>query len=299
MPHGPTAISTPLSRRVVVAALPLLAVGCKKDAPGRDRPLVVVLGPQYAPRATARLEARLRERTGLLVVVRVASSSDEAVDWVQAGTADAALLTLFDFLYCQGLFEVTPLAQVVRGDHVTTASELLVAEASPAQSLADLAGTKVGYVDRFSVTGFLLPAAQLGAAKVQVTPVFLGSHDAVLEAVRSGAVAAGASYEGHGVTVPGLRVLAKSAPIANEPVFARTSLPAEVREKLQQAFLAEADAQVLEGLADVTGFRAPPEGTYESALAALKAAGLSVEDTLPGGWLRANEHRRPAWSYGP
>ncbi len=55
----------------------------------------------------------------------------------------------------------------------------------------------------------------------------------------------------------------------------------------------------MEGLADATSFRAPPAGAYERALGTLKSAGLRVEDTTKSGRLRANEHSRPAWSYGP
>ena len=126
-----------------------------------------------------------------------------------------------------------------------------------------------------------------------------GSHDAVLAAVQEGKVSAGASYAGHGATVTGLRVLATTPPIANEPLFVQTRVPTEVREALKRALLAEQDAKSLEGLAEATSFREPPAGTYDGALHTLKAAGLRVEDTLKGGWLRANEHRRPAWSYGP
>ncbi len=286
------------SRRAVVAGLALLGVGCKRQVPGRDRPLVVVFGTRYAPVNGALLKERLEGRSQLKLELRVARSSDEAVDLVQGGGADAALLPLFDYLFCAGLFDVEPLAQVVRHGQVTQSSELVVAASSTAQSLADLRGQRVGYVDRFSVTGFLVPAAQFGEAGVAVEPAWLGTHDAVLAAVQGGKVAAGATWAGHAAEAPGLRVLTTSAPIANEPLFVRAQVPADVKAALQSAWLAEDDAKSLEGLADASGFRAPPPGTYETALAALKAAGLRVEDTLEGGWLRANEHRRPAWSLG-
>jgi hypothetical protein len=38
---------------------------------------------------------------------------------------------------------------------------------------------------------------------------------------------------------------------------------------------------------------------YAHALAVVKDAGKSAQDLLPGGWPRANEHRRPMWSFGP
>lgn len=289
-----------LTRRALLGALVVSTLGCRSEVPGRGRPLVIVFGPQHAPANAALLREQLAATSKLNLELRAVKSSDEAVDLVQSGKADAALLPLFDYLFCAGVFEVEPLVQVVRrGDVTTQSSELLVRADSSARQLGDLRGQRVGYVDRYSVTGFLLPEAQLGEAGVAVEPVFLGSHDAVLAAVGEGKVAAGASYAGHSTTVSGLRVLASTGPIANEPLFVQTRVPAEVREALKQALLAEHDAKALEGLAEATGFRAAPPDTFERALVTLKAAGLRVEDTLEGGWLRANEHRRPAWSYGP
>lgn len=288
-----------LSRRTVVAALALSGLACRRQVPGRDRALVIVFGPHHAPVSAELLRARLESSSTLKLELRAVKSSDEAVDLVQSGGADAALLPLFDYLFCAGVFEVEPLVQVVRHDVVTQSSELLVPAESALRDLAGLRGQRVGYVDQYSVTGFLLPAAQLGEAGIAVEPVWLGSHDAVLAAVKEGKVAAGATYAGHSTTVSGLRVLATTGAVANEPLFVQTRVPTEVRGALKRALLAEQDAKSLEGLAEATSFRAPPAGTYESALVTLKSAGLRVEDTLEGGWLRANEHRRPAWSYGP
>jgi ABC-type phosphate/phosphonate transport system substrate-binding protein len=154
-------------------------------------------------------------------------------------------------------------------------------------------------VDRFSLTGFILPAARLSEAKVSVAPVWLGTHEGVLGAVRDARVAAGATYSGHAASDPRLRVLASTGTIANEPLFVQSSVPADVRRALGDALLAEPDPGVLDGLAGATGFRIPAAGTYEAALATVRAAGQRAEDVVPGGWRRANEHRRPLWSYGP
>lgn len=275
------------------------ATGCRRPEPGKDRPLLIVLGPQYAPTDVTLLQRRLAERTKLAIELRVAKSGDEAIDLVQSGEADAGLLPLFDFLFCQGVFKVEPLVQAVRGAEVSRASELLVRAEGGPKGLADLGGRKVGYVDKFSVSGYLLAAALLGEAKVSVQPVFLGSHDAVLEALASGKVDAGASYAGHAATQPGLTVLASTQPIAFEPVFVQSRVPQQTRTALRDALLAEKDAAAFAGMADITTFREAPPGVYQAALRRLESAGLHVEDTIRGGWQRANHHRRPAWSMDP
>jgi ABC-type phosphate/phosphonate transport system substrate-binding protein len=290
---------TRFSRRTIVGTLALTALSCRRQAPGMDRPLLLVFGPQHAPANLELLRTRLELASKLKLELRVAKSSEEAVSLVQSGKADAGLFSLFDYFFCAGVFEVVPVVQVVREGQFTQSSELLVPTQSPVQDLSGLRGQRVGYVDRYSVTGFLLAAAELGKQGIAVEPAWLGSHDAVLAAVQDGKVAAGASYAGHGATVSGLRVLGTTGSIANEPVFVQARVPAEIREALGRALLGAQEPATLKGMAGATGFRAPPPGTYEGALETLKAAGLRVEDTLEGGWLRANEHRRPAWSYGP
>ncbi len=254
----------------------------------------------YAPRDPGALRARWARASGLQIELRVAASSTAAIDLVQEGRVDAGLLPLFDFLYCAEVFSVEPLVQALRaGDRTTQAGEIIVPAESPLQDIQGLRGQRVAYVDRYSVTGFLLPAAQVREASVRVEPVWLGSHDAVLAAVSQGRVAAGATYSGRAATQPGLRVLASTGSIANEPLFVQSSVPSDVRQALRNALLAEHDASALDGLAGVTGFRLPPAGTYEAALATVRVAGRRVEDMVPGGWTRANDHRRPLWSYAP
>lgn len=287
----------PLSRRTVLGGLALAAWGCRK--PGRDRPLVIVFGPQHMPARPELLKSRLEAASGLRLELRAAKTNEAALDELQSGRADAGLLPLFDFFYCAAVFEVEPLAQVTRHGQSTMSAEVLVPETSPARALSDLANQRFGYVDRSSVTGFLLPAATLGAAKIHVEPVWLGTHDAVLSALVAGKVAAGASYSGHGATVPGLRVLATSSPVANEPLFVQKQLGADLREALTRALLAEHDPDALAGLADATGFAVAAPETWQQASGTLEAAGLAVEETVQGGWLRANEHRVPSWARGP
>lgn len=288
-----------LPRRAVLAASAGALAGCRRPSPGHGRPLVLVFGPRHAPTALPLLQQRLSERSRVALELRAVKSVDEALDLLQSGEADGGVLSLFDYLFCRGVFEVEPLVQLVRSDRTTQAGELLVRAGSEVKALPALAGRKVGYVDPFSVTGYLLAAALLGEAKVKVEPVFLGSHDAVLAAIGSGQVDAGASYAGRGATQPGLSVLATTKEVANEPFFVQPRLGRDVRGALEAALLEEHDATALGGIGDATAFQPVAPGTYESALASLEAAGLHVEQTIKGGWQRANHFRRPAWSYEP
>jgi phosphonate transport system substrate-binding protein len=289
-----------VSRRAFALGLGTLAACRHKAQPGRDRPLVVLFGPYHNPRSAEALRAHVAQASGLQLELRAASSTNAAIDDIELGRADAALLPLFDFLYCADVFGVVPVAQLLRGEgRDVQAGDLVVKTSSASRDVHALRGARVGYVDRYSVTGFILPAALLREAGVEVTPVWLDSHEAVVSAVRDGRVDAGATWAGHVKAEPDLRVLASTGTIANEPVFARSEVPVDVRDALRAALVAERDPGALAGLADATGLRAPPAGTYEAALAKIKAAGQRVEDMVPGGWARANDHRRPLWTYAP
>lgn len=290
-----------LSRRGFLGALVLACAACRRGASraGFDRPFVIVFGPQHAPKDPEALRAQWSAASGLQLAFRIARTSTEAVDAIQSQKADAGLLSLFDYLYCADVFDVEPVAQVVRaGDRLTHAGELVVRADAALADLEALRGRRVGYVDASSITGFLLPAARLQERGVSVEPVWLGSHEEVVRAVRDGRVAAGATYAERPLD-PALRVLTSTGNIANEPVFVQPTVPSDVREALVTALSAAHAPNVIAGLADITGFRRPAQGAYSDAVAMVKAAGRRVEDLVPGGWPRANEHRRPSWSFGP
>jgi phosphonate transport system substrate-binding protein len=170
---------------------------------------------------------------------------------------------------------------------------------STAEGVAALAGKPIAVVDRWSVTGFLLPAAQLREARIPFEPLFVGSHERVLAAVREGRAAAGATFVQVPAAPEGLRVLGSTGRIANEPLFVQAKLPAAEREALARALLGIRERELLEGLAGASGFRAPAEGAWSDARARVDAAGQRVTSLVHGGWQRANEHRRPLWSYAP
>lgn len=290
-----------LPRRTFLVALAAVGLSCRgAGKPGSERPLVILFGPNHAPRKVDQLRAQWSQASGLKLEFQIAASDGDAVDAILAGRADAGIVSLFDFLYCAEVHGVQPLAQVVRnGDRLDQTGELIVRKDSKLESVKALAGQKVACVDPYSVTGFLLPAAHLREQGVTPELVMSGSHEAVVAAVRNGTVAAGATYDGQAQTEPDLRVLASTGSIANEPFFVQSSLPADVKDALKKALVAPHEPSVLEGVAHTTSFRAPAEGTYAAARAKVKTIGKVSEDLVPGGWVRANEHRRPLWSFDP
>lgn len=142
-----------------------------------------------------------------------------------------------------------PLAVPVRGAVSSYSTALFVRESSPVRSPADLNGARAAWVDRQSVSGYLLIRAHLRALgtapeRVFVSDRFLGSHEAVVRAVLDDNADVGATFihldERPGRSNPRIlragwgdatvRVIAQAGPIPSDVVAASARLgPTEAR----------------------------------------------------------------------
>ncbi len=207
---------------------------------------------------------------------------------------DAALLSVFEYLFCRQLHGVSAGLRVVRvGGAKAHHGEIVAKSSGPVKSLSDLQGKKVAFVDRYSSTGYLLPSKLLADAKVSVTPLFTGSHAAALAALKEGRADAAATYEDSVKGDPELTVLGKTPELPNEPLFFRAGLPAGKRQKLMDAFLNVAATsegkQALAGIAHVEGFEPATDAEYKGAAVLISSIGKSVKDVVPQGWILTHE----------
>src|ERR1700761_3278154 len=135
-------------------------------------------------------------------------------------------------------------------------SILVVPRNSPIHSIADLKAhaknLTIAFVDPASTSGYLIPRAYLESIGMNPEKdfgklVFSGSHLASIMAIKSGQVNAGPVMQqmmidrliSLGKLAPGdLHTLWTSDPIPESPIAVRKSLPAPLKEKIQQALLA-------------------------------------------------------------
>jgi phosphonate transport system substrate-binding protein len=146
--------------------------------------------------------------------------------------------------------KVSVLALPVRRGAVTYRASIVTHKDGPS-SLADLRGTLMGWVDRESCSGFVVPRLLLLASSLNLKnffsrEIFLGSHGAVVDAVLAKRVQVGATF--YSVDQPSpdvrakpqptsLRVLAASGPIPNDALVVSSEMPIEMRSKLLRFFL--------------------------------------------------------------
>ena len=274
----------------------LLTAGCSR----RDEatvgtpanPLVIVLSPAHLPSEAGALEAmrkRLSEVSGLAIELKAEATPAEAISAFDSGKADAGLLTLEEYLVAREEYGVRPALQALRGKDLSEYEGVLLTRAKDgASSVPALAGRKVAFVGPYSVSGFTLPTLFLEKAGVKVEPDFAAGHDEALKKLLGGEALAAATYARQAQKAPGLKVLAVTGTVPNEPLVFRRGLRGEKLEAVKAAFLSLASTpegrKALGSVADITGFRPVDSKVYKPLHDLLLANGRAVYDLVPQGW---------------
>lgn len=285
------------SRLLCAGMLPaLLLGGCSR----RDEatvgtpanPLVVVLSPAHVPASAAALDViqkHLETATGMTVQLKAAQTPAGAVNAFETGLGDAGLITLEEYLVAREEYGVRAGLQALRGAGLSDyEGVILTRKSGGAASVKDLDGRKVGFVGPYSVSGFTLPALFLEKAGVKAQPDFASSHEAVLKKLLSGEVFAAATYARQAARAPGLKVLAVTGKVPNEPVVFRKGLSDEKTAALKAAFLSLGATgegrKALGAVADITGFKPVDGDVYKPLHDLLRSEGKAVYDLVPEGW---------------
>ncbi len=207
--------------------------------------------PGQVSRALDDLTGHLTDALGAPVVGLVCESygglvSELERDRVQFAWMPPALLVL-----AEERMALRPLISAVRGDRTAYRSVLFVDAGSAYQSIDDLRGKTVAWVDPSSAAGYLYPRLHLAARGTDPsthfgTELFLKSHHEVVRAVLDGRADIGATFaERPGFGAPirragfievdpkrSVRVLEWTGLIPNDLIVAHGLLP----QRQQQAF---------------------------------------------------------------
>jgi phosphonate transport system substrate-binding protein len=247
---------------------------------------VPVLAAEQTGAAAAALAAVLERRLGTPVTVAVADSYSELEDDVADGEVDFAWLPPYEAAQLAAGVGVAPLLRALRGGRLEYHATLFVRADSPLVRLDDLQGKRVGFVHRRSASGYLVPAAYLVEHGIDFgAPLFLGSHEGVVEAVVAGRADAGATYatvsdatasppviasaSWHQLpkVAADLRPLAVMGPIPSDTICAWPGTNPSLRRQLTQAILAagddSADAAVLTALFGTAAFAPADEAAFD------------------------------------
>lgn len=170
----------------------------------------------------------------------------EAVDRGACAAAWAPPVVALDLVRC-GV--ARPLVAAERRGGLTYYSVLVVPDDSRARGLGDLAGRHVGWIARESAAGYVVPRLHLRALGLDPSSYFaresfLGTHDAVFDALDQREVDVAATYAAvdpstRSLVLPralsGFRILAAAGPIPTDVILVRSSVPGVVADAVARA----------------------------------------------------------------
>ena len=255
---------TPVFLFLLIGLLAIAAIGAAKPAP-------IAAKEQMQPRSlrfgmVAVTDAASQYRTllpfanwlgaqaGLPVEVEIFTDYVSILDAIDHEALDIAILTPVVYALCLDDTSLTYLATEVEVERPFYHSMLISRKDRIQTGVQSLKGARIGFVDRYSASGYLYPAAFLKKAglivdgKPQFEAVFLKSHERVLRALVDGSIDAAASFDNFFVyqqNLPGTSVpvslkdfrLIKliEERIPNDAVVCRTALGKSIIGRLSAA----------------------------------------------------------------
>lgn len=174
------------------------------------------------------------KKAGVTLVLRMGKDVSETFAMTGRGE--------FDFLYSNHIF--TPdnaragYRVILRPNEDAIQGQIVVAEASPIQTLSGLRGKEVAFPSTAAFVAYAVPTDHLSKNGIEVTPVFGGNQEGVMAQLKTGTVAAAAvnsrimrDYADR--TNFHYRVLWSSQEFLNLPVAVHPRVPAHVMEKVR------------------------------------------------------------------
>jgi phosphonate transport system substrate-binding protein len=269
------------------------------DAKASERALVFAVASSV-PTAEQHLEvvcAELGRALGCVVSAKVLPSYAALAEEVAGGGADIAWAPPLVAIQLERAKVVSLALCCSRGGQIGYHAALFTRHASTMETLADLKGCHVAWVDPQSSAGYLVPRMRLASAGLDPATLFgresfLGTHERVACAVLEGEADAGATYlsldpkTGRGVSagwleagagMNGAFILATVGPIPADVIVVASRLSAELKAAITASLAAipERLPEAVGGLFRADGFAAPLGAHFEE-LRALSAVGVGA-----------------------
>lgn len=173
-----------------------------------------LVAASHNDQATARFEelaAWLRTHAALDLQRSASSSYYDLAASVREGRSDVAWLPPVAYAWLAEA--VTPLGSISRDGRTSYSSTLVVHETSPIRAIADLRGTRAGWVDPWSAAGYVVPRIELAKAGIDpqagfTSETFYGTHRDALVALRRGECDFAGTYDGAWSELEGMKVRA-------------------------------------------------------------------------------------------
>jgi phosphonate transport system substrate-binding protein len=285
---------------VVLSVAALALTGCGQAKLGTENnPIVMSFVPsgdtQEIIASGDQIAEMMSEKTGLVVTAEVGTDFAATREAMGAGKAHIGWLNTFNYVLANEKYGVEVGLVTVRYGLNSYKGQINVRKDSGIESLDDLKGKVMCWVDPNSTSGYIIPRIMLQANGINPDTDFsqtieAGSHNNVVTQVYNGDCDAGATYSDARSSieedVPDVKeqvvILAETTDIPNDSVSFIKDMPADVREQLVTALLeisqSEEGQAALESLYSIAGLEAADDAFYDGFRADLSKAGINIEE---------------------
>jgi phosphonate transport system substrate-binding protein len=244
----------------------------------------------------------LENETGYYFTTAVPASFIAVVEAFGTGKADIAGINTFSYLMANEKYGAEAKLRIVRdGGETTYKGQFISRLGSGIESVTDINGRTMAYVDPSSTSGFILPKAMLD--KMDVKPsetVFAMRHDNVVIMVYQGQASAGATYYAPPHPETGeildarmrvkqqfpdveekVKIIGFTEDIPNDPWVFRKDLDEEMKNKIIEALIKYVNTkegqEALYEIYDIVGLIPTKDSDYDKLRNMLKEQGVSFE----------------------
>lgn len=207
----------------------------------------------------------IAQETGKTVEYFESTDYAALIEAAVAGQVDIASFSGFTYVTATNNgAEITPISSIVtaEGQEPGYYSQAIVPVGSDIETIADMEGKKVCFVDPSSTSGYLFPSYNLIEAgldpEADITPVFAGKHDVSVQKTGEGVECeAGFAEDSEVEKSDAVTVIAETM-VPGAPIVESDTLPAELKEQLRELLGELTIDQIIDaGIdgADSDGFR--------------------------------------------
>jgi phosphonate transport system substrate-binding protein len=247
----------------------------------------------------------LHQETGYYYTTAVPASFIAVVEAFGTGKVEIAAINTFSYLMAHAKYGAEARLRIVReGNQTTYKGQFITRFDSGINSIEDINGKSMAYVDPSSTSGYILPKAMLDDKRIKPSEsVFAMRHDNVVIMVYQGQVKAGATYYAPPNTKTGeimdarMRVLQQFPDIAkkvkiigftqdipNDPWVFRKDMSLVMKEKITNALLnylkTPEGQKALFEIYDITGLIPSRDSDYDGLRKLLQKEKINFEELI-------------------
>lgn len=285
---------------ILISTMALLLAGCGEPELGTaDNPIVMSFVPsgdtQEIIASGDELAAMIEAKTGLEIQANVGTDYAAVREAMCAGQAQIGWLNTFTYVLANEVCGVDVALVTERYGSTTYRGQIIARADSGIETLEDLKGKVMCWVDPNSTSGYIIPRIHLAANGVDPDTDFAqtveaGSHNNVVVQVYNGDCDAGATYDDARSSIQEdfpdveeqIKILDYTSDIPNDTVAFAEGVPTEIRDQIVTALLeiaqTEEGKEALNTLYSIENLVTADDSFFDAFRADLSRAGMDIEE---------------------